>query len=79
MDVGLGQFQQRRAAIDHAADRGAVALAPCCNPEQKTEAVMRHGGGPSAFRDGDVGRVRILHSHDVITAINVMHLAGHPR
>ena len=77
LDVCLGQLQQRRAAIDHAANRRAMALAPCRDPEQMTETVVGHGGGPSAFRDGDVGRLRVLHPHDVIAAVDMMHLARH--
>ncbi len=42
LDVGLRQTQSGRAAVDHAADGGAVALAPGRDPEQMTEAVMRH-------------------------------------
>ena len=44
LDVGLGQRQQRRAAIDHAADRRPVAFAPCRDPEQMAETVVRHDG-----------------------------------
>ena len=45
LDVGLGQRQARRAAIDHAADRRAVALAPGGDAEQVAEGVVGHGVG----------------------------------
>ena len=42
LDVGLGQRDARRAAVDHAADRRPVAFAPGGDAEQMAEAVMRH-------------------------------------
>ena len=42
LDVGLGERNARRAAIDHAADRRPVALAPGGDAEQVAEAVMGH-------------------------------------
>jgi hypothetical protein len=42
LDVLVGQRDQRRAAIDHAADRDPVALAEGRNPEQVAEGVVRH-------------------------------------
>ena len=43
LDVGLGQRQARRHAIDDAADGRAVALAPGRDPEEQAEAVAGHG------------------------------------
>jgi hypothetical protein len=37
------QRQQRRTAIDHAADRNPVALAEGRDPEQMAEGVVGHG------------------------------------
>ncbi len=42
LDIGLGQRNARRAAIDDAADRRPVALAPGGDAEQMAEAVVRH-------------------------------------
>ena len=42
LDVGLGQRDQRRAAIDHAADRNPVALAEGRDAEQMAEGVVGH-------------------------------------
>ena len=47
LDVGFGQRQSRRAAIDHAAERGTMALAEGGHPEQMAEAVVRHGFAPA--------------------------------
>jgi hypothetical protein len=42
LDVLVGQRQQRRAAIDHAADRDPVALAEGRDPEHVAEGVEGH-------------------------------------
>src|SRR5262245_33126539 len=39
LDIRLGQREARRAAVDHATDRDAVALAEGRDPEQVTEGV----------------------------------------
>jgi len=43
LDLGLGDLQQRRAAVDHAAKCRTVALAPGRDAEEVTETVVRHG------------------------------------
>ena len=43
LDLGFGDGDAGRAAIDHAADRRPVAFAPGGDAEQMAEAVMRHG------------------------------------
>ncbi len=65
-----------RRAVDDAADRRPVALAPGGEAEDRAEAVAGHG---RLLDDGDVGRVHRLHADDVIAAIDVMHLAGDAR
>ena len=42
LDVGLGQRDARRAAVDHAADRRPVALAKGRDAEQMAEGIERH-------------------------------------
>jgi len=42
LDFGLGQRQQRRAAVDHAADRNPVAFAEGRDPKQVAESVEGH-------------------------------------
>ena len=42
LDVGGGQRQPRRAAVDDAADRGSVALSPGRHTEKMTEGVVGH-------------------------------------
>src|SRR4029453_15537197 len=44
LDVGLGELDQGRHAVAHAADRRPVALAPGRDAEQEAEGVVRHGG-----------------------------------
>ena len=61
LDVGLGQRDAGRAAIDDAADGRAVALAPGGDAEEMAEAVVRHGRASSlGGQPCDVGRARIL-------------------
>src|SRR5581483_5728449 len=43
LDVGLGERDAWRTAIDHAADGRPVALAPGGDAEEKAEAVVGHG------------------------------------
>ena len=43
LDLGLGDGDAGRAAIDHAADRRPVAFAPGGDAEQMAETVVRHG------------------------------------
>src|SRR5882724_9402912 len=43
LDVLVGQRQQRRAAVDHAADRDPMAFAEGRDPEHVAEGVERHG------------------------------------
>ena len=43
LDVFVGQRQQRRAAIDHAADRDPMAFAKGRDPEHVAEGVEGHG------------------------------------
>ena len=84
LDVGFGERDARRAAVDHAADRRPVALAPGGDAEQVAEAIVRHDGrrqwsvpGQVGFTlDRDVGRGRVLHADDMVAAIDVVHLAG---
>ena len=75
LDIGLGERDLRRHAVDDDADRRPVALAPGGEAEQRAEASCR----PSARRshDRDVGRVDPLHADDVIAAIDMVDLAGH--
>ena len=42
-----GQADARRRAVNDAAKRWPVALAPCRHPEEMAEAVVRHEGPPS--------------------------------
>ena len=42
LDVGLGQRDARRAAIDHAADRRPMAFAKGGDAEKMAEGVVRH-------------------------------------
>ena len=44
LDVFVGQRDQRRAAIDHAADRDPMAFAEGRDPEQVAEGVVGHFG-----------------------------------
>ena len=48
LDVGLGQRDARRAAVDHAADRRPVAFAQGRDAEKMAEGVERHGILPVA-------------------------------
>jgi hypothetical protein len=43
LDVLLFERDQRRTAIDHAADRGTMAFAKSRHPEEMAEGVMGHG------------------------------------
>jgi hypothetical protein len=43
LDLGLGDGDAGRTAIDHAADRRPVAFAPGGDAEQMAETVVRHG------------------------------------
>jgi len=43
LDVGLGQRDAGRAAVDHAPDRDAVAFAEGRDPEKMAEGIERHG------------------------------------
>ena len=43
LDIGFGQRNARRAAIDHAADRRPVAFAEGRDPEHMAEGVEGHG------------------------------------
>ena len=42
LDVGLIQIDARRTAIDHDADRGAMALTPSRETKKSAEAVAGH-------------------------------------
>ncbi len=44
LDIGFSQRDQRRTAVDDAADGGAVAFAPGGDAEQVAEGVVRHDG-----------------------------------
>ena len=46
LDVLIGQRDQRRAAVDHAADRDPVALAEGRDPEHVAEGVEGHRAAP---------------------------------
>jgi len=50
LDVGRPEADAGRAAVDHAAERRAVALAPGGDAEEMTERIVRHEGGPPASR-----------------------------
>ena len=47
LDIGRLQRQSRRAAVDHAAERRPVALAPGRHAEQMAESVVGHRLSPS--------------------------------
>ena len=49
LDVFDGQRQQRRAAVDHAADRNPVAFAEGRDPEHVAEGVEGHCFGFCSF------------------------------
>jgi len=44
LDVGFGERKARRAAVDHAADRGPVAFAEAGEAKHMPEGIERHGG-----------------------------------
>ena len=46
LDVRFGERDARRAAVDDAAERRPVALAPGGDAEEMAEAVVRHGRPP---------------------------------
>ena len=48
LDVGQRQADAGRAAVDHAAERRAVTLAPGGDAKKVAESVVRHRKGPSA-------------------------------
>src|SRR5262249_27065788 len=48
LDIGGGERNPRRTAIDHAADRDPVALAEGRDAEQMAEGVVRHAQYPAA-------------------------------
>ncbi len=48
LDVGLAQRNTGRAAIDHAANRRAVALAERRDPKKMAEGIERHSIPPAA-------------------------------
>src|SRR5471032_2518598 len=50
LDVGLGERDTGRRAVDHAADRRPVAFAPAGEPEEGAEAAAGHGRQPSPSR-----------------------------
>ena len=45
LNLRFGERQSRRSAVDHAAERGTMALAEGGDPKQMAEAVVRHGFG----------------------------------
>src|SRR5262249_40721631 len=49
LDVGLAQRDARRRAVDDAADRRAVALAPAGESEERAETVAGHACRPPAY------------------------------
>ncbi len=50
LNLGLGEADARRAAVDHAAKRDAVALAPGGDSEKMAEGVVRHEKSPFCAR-----------------------------
>ena len=59
LDIGLGQRDAGRAAIDDAADGGPMALAEGGDPEEMAEAVVRHGRSVAVAGDRpDIRRAR---------------------
>ncbi len=57
LDVGLGERDAGRAAVDHAADRRAVALAERGDAEEMAETVVRHRApqSPATAMSGAAG------------------------
>src|SRR5262245_27820293 len=49
LDVGFAQGKARRRAVDHAADRRAVAFAPAGEAEEGAEATAGHGCRPPSY------------------------------
>ena len=47
LDVVAREADAGRAAVDHAAERGPVALAPGRDPKKVPEGVVRHGMAPA--------------------------------
>jgi hypothetical protein len=43
LDVAFFERDQRRTAIDHAADRGTMAFAKGRHPKEMAEGIVRHG------------------------------------
>jgi len=50
LNVGLGEQQARRAAVDHTANCGAVRFAEGGHSEKRTERVAGHGRRPNEMR-----------------------------
>ncbi len=59
LDVGLGQRDAGRAAVDHAADRRPMALAEGRDPEKVAEGIERHGVPPAGCGSPRAGRGQI--------------------
>ena len=80
LDIGFRQRNAGRRAIDDAADRRPVALAPGREAEQMAEAVVRQASVLRIVvlqhRPDLRHRIGAHHADDVIAAIDVMHLAG---
>jgi hypothetical protein len=52
LDVWFFEWDQGRAAIDHAADRNPMAFAKSRHPKEMAEGVVRHGLRPTGERVG---------------------------
>ncbi len=71
LDVGLGERQARRHAVDDDPDRRPVALAPSGEAKERAERIAGH-----RLHHGDVRGIDGLHADDVIAAIDVVDLAA---
>ena len=60
LDVGAREADAGRAAVDHAAERGPVALAPGGDAKEMTEGVVRHGIGPGRRSAGRLRSIGVL-------------------
>ena len=80
LDVGLGERDPRRHAVDDDADRRPVALAPGRETEQRAEAIAGHRpvSREAVRHTTEMSGRRPLHADDVIAAIDMMDLAGDP-
>ena len=77
LDVRLGERQARRHAIDHAADRHPVALAPGGVAKKRAEAIPGHGLQPRS-RTTPLGEVSLSNPRSTIEPSLACPTVGQP-